>query len=539
MSDEIRNDENTPKAEQAAQQPDTENLETPAQPAEGEKETEVEKRYFTGEIRKERKKTKVMSGGKKLLIGLALVAAAAVLVVGLTLIFNKIDADKALNEPQVSDNVMRVIDVKPADIAKIQIERSDGGTIVITSPKEDTYVVEGMEPDTVSMDICTSIYNCFSALNAAELVTENVHQPEVYGLSVPSARATATFRDGSTRTVLVGDQLTTSTNYYLMEEGTQTVYTVTSFMANRLSSTATDLHERTLPTVDTTNGKSLIIKLRGQDAYKMRAKGAQASTLAAWQMIEPRTIDVNINTVNDYIEGIGAVSLSSCVQINASAADLASKYGFTDGEGDIALTYVDTNNVSRYIEIGARDPESGNFYVRRDKTNDVYMTTYAMLEFALNFSFGDLIEPYPSMYNIAQVDQMTLTTGDGASYVLRIDRKQVTKDDGTSKTEETFFLNGVQKPEKAFKEAYKAIIGVPILSLAKANKEAEVDMNAPTLKLEIQLNNDEGAATVEYFPYDVTGNLIRKNGDVLGVATKDAVDLIVPALETLKATPME
>lgn len=539
MSDEIRNDENTPKAEQAAQQPDTENLATPAQPTEGENETEVEKRYFTGEIRKERKKTKAMSGGKKLLIGLALVAAAAVLVVGLTLIFNKIDADKALNEPQVSDNVMRVIDVKPADIAKIQIERSDGGTIVITSPKEDTYVVEGMEPDTVSMDICTSIYNCFSALNAAELVTENVHQPEVYGLSVPSARATATFRDGSTRTVLVGDQLTTSTNYYLMEEGTQTVYTVTSFMANRLSSTATDLHERTLPTVDTTNGKSLIIKLRGQDAYKMRAKGAQASTLAAWQMIEPRTIDVNINTVNDYIEGIGAVSLSSCVQINASAADLASKYGFTDGEGDIALTYVDTNNVSRYIEIGARDPESGNFYVRRDKTNDVYMTTYAMLEFALNFSFGDLIEPYPSMYNIAQVDQMTLTTGDGASYVLRIDRKQVTKDDGTSKTEETFFLNGVQKPEKAFKEAYKAIIGVPILSLAKANKEAEVDMNAPTLKLEIQLNNDEGAATVEYFPYDVTGNLIRKNGDVLGVATKDAVDLIVPALETLKATPME
>ena len=102
---------------------------------------------------------------------------------------------------------------------------------------------------------------------------------------------------------------------------------------------------------------------------------------------------------------------------------------------------------------------------------------------------------------------------------------------------ETFFLNGKECQESAFKTAYQAIIGVTISNLADPSLVDETQQ--PVLTLTYTFNNGEAPQTVEYLPYDINNYCVRRDGKISLICKREAVDDIMVKLKALEAGELD
>ena len=294
-----------------------------------EQEQEEMRHIELGEdLRKKVKRRKVMSGKKKLLIGLGCVALSAVLVVGLYLLLALTGQEETT---ETVDTKVVFIDEGYEGLDAVQISNENGDFTVrnISTEEEELYALDGMDDDVLRQDGCVSLYTAMGALYADEMVTATATDLSAYGLDDPRAVMTITLKDGSTRNFLLGDEVPTSAQSYFCEEGKPEVYVISSYLSEKMLASVADYHIYTMPEVDAENGKSLVIQMRGEEPWKIRLFDDTGNTLSAWKMIEPYEIDVDFETVQNLVTDISEVTLSRFVATAASQEDLAT-YGLDD-----------------------------------------------------------------------------------------------------------------------------------------------------------------------------------------------------------------
>lgn len=516
MSDMERKDLREQGADQAAPQA--------AQAPEQEQE-EMRHIELGEDLRKKVKRRKVMSGKKKLLIGLGCVVLAAVLVVGLYLLL-ALTGQEEITE--TTDTKVVFIDEGYAGLDAIQISNENGDFTVrnISTEEEEFYALDGMDDDVLRQDGCVSLYTAMGALYADEMVTETATDLSAYGLDDPRAVMTITLKDGSTRNFLLGDEVPTSAQSYFCEEGKPEVYVISSYLSEKMLAPVADYHIYTMPEVDAENGKSLVIQMRGEEPWKIRLFDDTGNTLSAWKMIDPYEIDVDFETVQNLVTDISEVTLSRFVATAASQEDLAT-YGLDDPIA--TLTYVDQNNASRTVIVGDKT-DTGNYYVQIDDSLDVYLAVSGQVSFVENITLVNLLDSFANLINIAYVDQVEITKGT-ESYRMQIKRQESTDEDGNTVTEETYFLNGKQMDEDMFKDAYQTIISVTHSGLSDETKVGE----GVVLSVRFTFNNGTEDLLVEYYPYDINNYAISRNGNTFLYGRKDRVDEIWPTLQQLEA----
>ncbi|MDR3085743.1 MAG: DUF4340 domain-containing protein [Christensenellaceae bacterium] len=431
-----------------------------------------------------------------------------------------------------------LVNAEKEDLAQIKLQNSEEFTVSY-DPETGLYSAQGVPQELLEQDIGLSLYTNVTRMFVDNVAANEAATPALYGFDAPRAKMTLVFTDGTERVFLLGAKVPVSSQHYLMEEGKPEVYLAQDVLATRMLNVRNDYYSLRLPETSVEDGKSLLIRQRGGENWRIaRRDGTQIASSNGWHLEEPYDLDVGYEAVYELINGIGAVTLDR--YLGKVSAEEITAYGLDDPY--LTLEFVDPNGQTRHFELGDKN-EDGKFYLRlKAGSNDVYLAGASQFAFAENLDLRTLLDQFASIINITQTDEIRVSGG-GKSYTLRIGSKEQFDEEGKLKLLQngepdyayTYSINGKTVEEKAFKTAYQAIIGVVIVDFAE---EAKLDESAaPVLTVDFSLLTGEEELLVEYLPYDINNYAVRRAGLTLQVARKSSVDAILPALESLYSSP--
>lgn len=371
----------------------------------------------------------------------------------------------------------------------------------------------------------------FASLNAERIIEEETPDNlEPYGLKEPQAKGTATLDDGSKRTLYLGNKTPSGSTYYLMVEGDPKVYEVWTNHGDRLLYTLSDIRDKTIPFIDLNDfrylyldkgdGRPLEIKINDD----ISGEDAQFG-IGIWQMTRPynEPMGVNGEAIHDMLEGIQGFTIEEFIE---DGVEDLSKYGldepslefiFMDGESKTHMIFGDEYD-EKYLYFKLPDSDSV-FGIRKSLTNFADIRAF------------DLVEKFAYIVNIDDVDKIEVE-GFDKSHVLSMEReiiKEAEDEDEEDEVETTYFLDGVEVQDKAFKKAYQSVIGVLV------DGENIQDMEEkPEVKTTFYLNKGSNReVSINYVPYDSDFYAVFRGGQAEFVVNKGLVKNIFDMAEAL------
>lgn len=198
-------------------------------------------------------------------IGIA-VLAAVILILSLTAPKDE-DGEEDSATEETDDPALVLQPEENGEITSIQVENSHGSYAVKKQALEDEseiWVIDGVEIDTDLLDQ-TSIEALASALTdmtARSLVEENASDLAQYGLDEPQATVKATYENGNSFTLIIGDVVTSgSANYILVDDNPNVYSYYTTYISSFIDNTEMNLVQTTvMPSYDS-NSAPVISKL--------------------------------------------------------------------------------------------------------------------------------------------------------------------------------------------------------------------------------------------------------------------------------------
>jgi hypothetical protein len=144
----------------------------------------------------------------------------------------------------------KLIDVKEDTLVTITLGDRPEGTLTLEKKGKAWTVDSPMHYalDTSSLD---DLALTFTSLTADRVIDQNPTDLAQYGLAPPRAVATATYSDGTTKTLLLGDKTPTGNTYYLQVKGDPKVYTVWQNHGDQIHWQLADLRDKQIsPTLN-------------------------------------------------------------------------------------------------------------------------------------------------------------------------------------------------------------------------------------------------------------------------------------------------
>jgi Domain of unknown function (DUF4340) len=144
----------------------------------------------------------------------------------------------------------KVISLKQDDISKLEINKKDGGDVVLNRVGPSNWKITS--PKTLIADedpVSTILYN-LSPMDGARVIEEKAGDLKQFGLADPEVRVSATEKDGKSQTILVGDDTPTGDSAYVMLSGESKVYAVPKNTKSSLDKGLNDLRDKRLLPVD-------------------------------------------------------------------------------------------------------------------------------------------------------------------------------------------------------------------------------------------------------------------------------------------------
>lgn len=501
------------------------------------------------------------SGGKggkrKLWLSVLLLAVLLAAAFGAYYLSGTIKPEEAVvEETEAPDTTVKVVSREMTDVDRITVDQrgAEPYTLIYTKSRTEDELAdliaqntpEGEEPaaaDSVGTGILegnaaypmndttvSSMLSYAANMTASSLVEANAEDLAKYGLTDPEIRVTMYYLDGTSVTWLFGDQVPTSSGYYLALEGGRDVYHIYSRPHELFSNSRLDLHvvSFSVPFSDTTEIQSFKVTPAEGDTVEVRylQEGESTVSISSLVMVEPFRYDVNSDRASEIMEGILALSIKSYAGELSELPDCGLE------NPRYVLYAADSEENSLTFKVGAY---CGNdkVYVQKDDTQAVYLADASTLTFLDNVKPGYLVDQFSNLVYIIRVDSLEVTAKD-ASYTMVIQRdpildadgNQTTNSSGQVETEDTYFFDGQAIAEDDFKELYQAIIGMQV---SKLHEDYYYDGEV-ALSVHYTLNTDPGEFTVEYLEYDSDYYAVRRNGVSLFLIKRAKVDAVLDKL---------
>ncbi len=99
---------------------------------------------------------------------------------------------------------------------------------------EEKWEVPALADYKVDTEMYEDVADRYTQMSAKEKLLDTVEDKAKYGLDKPGATGVATFKNGNTHTVYVGDMTPDEAGYYAMAEGDDALYVITVVNAERL-----------------------------------------------------------------------------------------------------------------------------------------------------------------------------------------------------------------------------------------------------------------------------------------------------------------
>ena len=411
----------------------------------------------------------------------------------------------------------------------IQLAGEESYTVCISEAADETtpkYTIENHPAFSLDQS-SASVMNRYAAnLNALRMVEENAEDLSVYGLSDPNVIVSIVFSDKTVQTWLYGNKMPTSTQYYVCEEGNNTVYLVSQGPYNAFHNSLNELYQIPDPFLASVDYASyLYIEQAGNETIEIRSlDSSELSTnlsVSSLQLIQPFVYEAHADRVPVAFESALSVTLDSY----AGEVEELPDCGLSDPEHCAAHVLVrdsDGNETEYWVGNFADDSSR---YLRIKDSKAVFLTSAASLEYLQRMVPSYLVSPFSNLINVQRIDSVTVTDTSGSrSYKISISRQQ---DVSSGEEQATYDINGVPLSDRQFKSLYQEIIG-----LMNSQMCPDPGLNGePMITLDFELLNSNSHYIIQFIEYDDTYYAVLRDNATLFLIKQSTLQTMLTKLE--------
>ncbi len=415
------------------------------------------------------------------------------------------------------------------DVEKITILLSgeEPYTISVTSSADESsrqYTVENHPAFSLDQSIASVMNRYASTLEAIRIVDENTEDRSLYGLSDPAMTVKIYFSDSSVQTWLYGNKMPTSSQYYVCEEGGNTVYLVSQAPYNAFHNSLNELYlipQPFMASVD--NASYLYIEQSGKETIEIRALDSSDQednlSVSSLRLVQPFVYEAHADRVPVAFESALSVTLDAYA---GEAEDLPDS-GLSDLEDCAAHVLVRDSEENETEYWVGNFAENGTRYLRIKDSNAVYFTSSASLEYLQRMVPSYLVSPFSNLINVQKIDSVTISDTNN-TYKVSISRQQ---DSTTGEVQTTYDINGILLTDREFKSLYQEIIG---LMNSQMSPDARMNGEAKVI-LDFELLNNSGHYIIKFLEYDDTYYAVLRDDATLFLMKKSTLQTMLDKLE--------
>lgn len=436
-----------------------------------------------------------------LLIAVGLLAGAYILI----------SNTEKKKDPNADINSIKVVDISSDDIMQITVENQGVKFVfereIVKEKDSEGKEVEKktwkvIEPAGLKVDESkiNSIAINFSTIFADKIIEEDAKDLALYGLDKPAV-ITAKLKDGSYKTIEIGDMTPTRGAYYFKEKDSNKVYTIGAYTAERLKVTKNQIRKTDLVEIE----ENSVIELSMKRNSKLVFEATKAGEFD-WQINYPIQGNANADALMPMIQAVTQANISEFVEEEPS--DL-SKYGLDRPSYEIGFKTADYENS---LLIGKPKRAGSDFYVKLQDSPEVFVISSSAFKF-LDKPIEEIVEVFAYIVNIQDVSRLVVEI-DGKTVDCGI---QTDKDD---RDKDKFTVNGRdvsdlkdERDSQLFRKFYQAVIGV---TLAKVEPEAQPERPAE-ITFTYYLKKAPGKMKVEFIPKDDRHYYVVRNDVYSGI----------------------
>ncbi len=486
-------------------------------------------------------------GGRKMWLSLVSLVVVLGIAVGIYYLSGVIKPEE---EPIVQatlppTNTVKVVDREKKDVASvtIQVAGEEPYTVIsnvtTTGAGEDvkysyTYEIEGRPDFKLNTSTAESIIGYAANMTATQQIAEGVTDLASYGLDKPGVTATMKYRDGSQAVWHFGNKLMAGSGYYMLKEGTSTVFAIYTSAYDSLNKALGKLYVVDMPVTfaDMSAIQHLLIEQKGKETIELRYLEETENTfsISSLKLAQPIEYDAHSDRAGEILTACAALTVTGYAGEKSELPesgldDPRAKIYVTDGEGN-KLSYM----VGNY-----RD--NGSVYVQIDDTDAVYLADASTLTFLDNANVNYLVDQFANLVNIAKVTELTVS-GNGEQYTMSIDRVPELDENGVQKTAtngrpatiDTYFFEGEVTDEELFKDLYQVIIGTMV---SKVHNDYDYTGKV-AVSVTYKLNEAPHEFTIEYMEYDDEYYAVRRDNLTLFLIKQDKIDNLLAQMENYR-----
>lgn len=385
-----------------------------------------------------------------------IICAVVIVCLGITLLVLNLTGNK--NEDSSSDISSSIADSKQTipltdDIASdldntyvktVEVtNEKDSFTINQVKNKKDEWEIKALDGIEQSNTVYTGLASSIAGLSATDIAEENASDLNKYGLKNAKTKFTVTFSDdkNTKRTYLIGDVSPNDKDYYICQEGKNTVYIIDSGSLAYFFYTKEDFIALTMldkPASDNDYPafikETISVKSLGYDMVITTPEETLDYMPSAQVMTEPVFAYLDVTNSSDITHGMWGLSASAAVAAHPDKKDFK-KYGLSDPMTKVVLnTSVGTYTLSIGNPIYAKDSEG------KETSTVEYYYTYLDGVSGKDVIFKVSTDSLP-WAGVEPSDFISSLM----TYNAATDLKSVVVDDGKEKTE--FKLKSVVNPD--------------------------------------------------------------------------------------------
>jgi hypothetical protein len=424
---------------------------------------------------------------------------------------------------------IEILKLNSDDITKMTVSTKDEG--LIFEKDGDDFKLTSHPDILIDNGAATNLLMSFSSLYADKIVSENSEGLENYGLKKPAATAVATLKNGTSKTVYLGDKTPGGSSYYFMVNGDKKIYTISSADGDHFGYRLSDIRRKNVFSMEPANIRYVKILKDGNPLIELNKDAKPPSEVEktgdnSWVMEKPYSMAYygDESKIEPLLESLVSLSVEDFVE--DSPKDLA-KYGLDKPHMQLTIK---ADNTIYNLYIGANKDESSTYFMT-DKSKSVYTMSSGSVA-SLNVNPFDYLSKFACIVSIDNVDKVHVE-GPGVNSTLTLTRtKKDTKDKDKDEDKDnvTYKIDGKQVEEKAFKSTYQSIIGL----LYESENDKQVPEN-PEVKVTYTLNKGQTKEiTVNYCPYNDDFYAVYKNDKADFLISKSKVKNMLDDVSKLK-----
>ncbi len=393
--------------------------------------------------------------------------------------------DNGEGTPTAAANVISLFQAESDEVRAVSIQNPNQ-TYTLYQDDDGNLSIPELSDIPFQQISLKSAFSGFLTVTAERKITDDLSRAAEFGLDRGNASFTIQKKDGAKVRFLVGDNLPGESSYYMMQDGGDGIYALSSYKADALLQSTNSFRSKNLFSVSTDSITAFSVARGGETLLKTRLATEGEKPLNTYQCVWVAETPcagegASEDRIGTLLKNFASVAVSDFADDHPG--DL-NRYGL--GNDAYVLT-IETAADTYTMRIGAAC-ENG-VYFQCGSEPFVYIGDSAYLD---AFSGFDPMQYIQKFVRIAPIDAVSSVEiqRDGRTMTLTIG------DGDEEENEDKYQINGKTTKADNFKKIYQQVIGILFVNSAAHSEAAD-----PFMTITYHFK-DGSADTSRYFAYD-------------------------------------